>query len=33
VRDLVAGGVVILALVPVRPSLEDLFLELTEERS
>ena len=33
VQDLVAGGVVILALVPVRPSLEDLFLELTEERS
>jgi ABC-2 type transport system ATP-binding protein len=33
VRDLVAGGVMILALVPVRPSLEDLFLELTEERS
>jgi len=33
VRDLVAGGVMILALVPVRPSLEDLFLELTEGRS
>ena len=33
VRDLVAGSVAILALVPVRPSLEDLFLELTEERS
>ena len=32
VRDLVAGGVEILALVPARPSLEDLFLELTEER-
>jgi ABC-2 type transport system ATP-binding protein len=32
VRDLVAGGVAVLALVPVRPSLEDLFLELTEER-
>ena len=33
VRDLVAGGVEVLALVPARPSLEDLFLELTEERS
>ena len=33
VRDLVAGGVAVLALVPARPSLEDLFLELTEERS
>jgi ABC-2 type transport system ATP-binding protein len=33
VRDLVAGGVAVLALVPTRPSLEDLFLELTEERS
>jgi ABC-2 type transport system ATP-binding protein len=32
VRDLVAGGVDVLALVPARPSLEDLFLELTEER-
>ena len=32
VRDLVAGGVAVLALVPARPSLEDLFLELTEER-
>ncbi len=32
VRDLVAGGVAVLALVPSRPSLEDLFLELTEER-
>ena len=32
VRDLVAGGVAVLALVPTRPSLEDLFLELTEER-
>ncbi len=32
VRDLVAGGVSVLALVPARPSLEDLFLELTEER-
>ena len=31
VRDLVAGGVAVLALVPARPSLEDLFLELTEE--
>ncbi len=33
VRDLVAGGVAVLALVPARPSLEDLFLELTAERS
>ena len=33
VRDLVAGGVAVLALVPVRPSLEGLFLKLTEERS
>ncbi|MBA3491416.1 MAG: ABC transporter ATP-binding protein [Rubrobacteraceae bacterium] len=33
VRDLVAGGVAVLALVPSRPSLEDLFLELTEEIS
>jgi ABC-2 type transport system ATP-binding protein len=32
VRELVAGGVAVLALVPARPSLEDLFLELTEER-
>ena len=32
VRDLVGGGVEILALVPARPSLEDLFLELTEGR-
>jgi ABC-2 type transport system ATP-binding protein len=32
VRDLVAGDVAVLALVPARPSLEDLFLELTEER-
>ena len=32
VRDLVAGGVAVLALVPAKPSLEDLFLELTEER-
>jgi ABC-2 type transport system ATP-binding protein len=32
VRDLVAGDVTVLALVPARPSLEDLFLELTEER-
>src|SRR5215212_5253244 len=32
VRDLVAGGVAVLALVPARPSLEELFLELTEER-
>jgi ABC-2 type transport system ATP-binding protein len=31
VQDLVAGGVSVLALVPARPSLEDLFLELTEE--
>ncbi len=33
VRDLVSGGVEILALVPAQPSLEDLFLELTEEHS
>ena len=33
VRDLVAGGVAVLALVPARPSLEDLFLELTEEHA
>ena len=33
VRDLVAGGVEILALIPAQPSLEDLFLELTEEHS
>jgi ABC-2 type transport system ATP-binding protein len=33
VRDLVAGGVAVLALVPARPSLEELFLELTEKRS
>ena len=32
VRELVAGGVAVLALVPARPSLEDLFLKLTEER-
>jgi ABC-2 type transport system ATP-binding protein len=32
VGDLVAGGVSVLALIPARPSLEDLFLELTEER-
>ena len=30
VRELVAGGVEVRALVPVRPNLEDLFLELTE---
>ncbi len=30
VRTLVGGGVEVLALVPARPSLEDLFLELTE---
>ena len=30
VRDLVADGVEFLALVPAQPSLEDLFLELTE---
>jgi ABC-2 type transport system ATP-binding protein len=30
VRDLVTGGVEVRALVPMRPSLEDLFLELTE---
>jgi ABC-2 type transport system ATP-binding protein len=30
VRDLVTGGVEVRALVPVRPSLEDLFLKLTE---
>lgn len=29
-RELVIGGVEVRALVPVRPSLEDLFLELTE---
>ncbi len=32
VRELVNGGVEVRALVPVRPSLEDLFLELTEGR-
>ena len=32
VRELVAGGIAVLALVPARPSLEDLFLKLTEER-
>ena len=31
VRDLVGAGVEVLALVPARPNLEDLFLELTEE--
>ena len=31
VKELVDKGIEILALVPVRPSLEDLFLELTEE--
>ena len=30
VRELVSAGVEVRALVPVRPSLEDLFLELTE---
>jgi ABC-2 type transport system ATP-binding protein len=30
VRELVNGDIEVLALVPVRPSLEDLFLELTE---
>ncbi len=30
VRELVTGGVEVRALVPVRPNLEDLFLELTE---
>jgi ABC-2 type transport system ATP-binding protein len=30
VRELVAGGVEVRALVPMRPNLEDLFLELTE---
>jgi ABC-2 type transport system ATP-binding protein len=30
VRELVAGGVEVRALVPVRPNLEELFLELTE---
>ena len=30
VRELVTGGVEVWALVPVRPNLEDLFLELTE---
>ena len=33
VRELVESGVEIRALVPVRPSLEDLFLELTEGRA
>ena len=33
VRDLVAGGVEILALIPAQPSLEDLFLTLTEEQT
>ena len=31
VRELVTGGAEVRALVPVRPSLEDLFLELTED--
>ena len=31
VRELVTGGIEVRALVPVRPSLEDLFLELTED--
>ncbi|MCA1717882.1 MAG: ATP-binding cassette domain-containing protein [Actinobacteria bacterium] len=31
VRELVTGGVEVRALVPVRPNLEDLFLELTED--
>jgi ABC-2 type transport system ATP-binding protein len=30
VRELVAGGIEVRALVPVQPKLEDLFLELTE---
>jgi len=30
VRELVTGGVEVRALVPVRPNLEELFLELTE---
>lgn len=30
VRELVTGGIEVRALVPVRPNLEDLFLELTE---
>jgi len=30
VRELVADGVEVLAVVPAQPSLEDLFLELTE---
>jgi hypothetical protein len=30
VRELVADGVEVLVVVPARPSLEDLFLELTE---
>ena len=33
VRELVEAGVEVRALVPVRPSLEDLFLELTEGRA
>ena len=33
VRELVEAGVEVRALVPVRPSLEDLFLELTEDRA
>src|SRR5215204_7072098 len=33
VRDLVAGGVDVLALIPSQPSLEALFLQLTEESS
>lgn len=33
VRELVGAGVEVRALVPVRPSLEDLFLELTEGRA
>lgn len=32
VRELVAGGVEILALIPAQPSLEDLFLTLTEDQ-
>ena len=30
-KKLLFAGVAVLALVPARPSLEDLFLELTEE--
>lgn len=32
VRELVGSGIEVLALIPARPSLEDLFLELTEDQ-